>query len=96
MEEIDAMPMSEFRSWQYAEQREPFGDRRLDHVVGILASVIANIHRPPNSRMLKPSEFMSDWDGFLKQLNEPEDPFAQFQRFADAHNKEIASRDQIN
>ncbi len=56
------MPEPEFRGWQYIELREPFGERRLDFLVGMLAALIANINRDAKHPGYKRSDFIPDWD----------------------------------
>lgn len=89
------MPLTEFMGWQYLEQREPWGDRRLDHVIALLACTLANIHRGPNATPFKVSDFMTQWDA---PENPPQaaDPFAQFEAYAEVHNQQLLRKDSIN
>lgn len=55
------MPMTEFRGWQFLERFEPWGDRRLDFVVGLALA---------HMKGGKPIQFMNDWD-----IPEPQQQF---------------------
>jgi hypothetical protein len=56
------MPISEFRECMLFEQIEPFGERRQDYRIGILAALLANIHRKKDAQPFKPQDFMLPWD----------------------------------
>jgi hypothetical protein len=60
------LPEKRFRGWQYIYNHEPWGDRRQDYLFGMLAAVIANIHRGDNKQAYKASDFMQDWDGYYQ------------------------------
>jgi hypothetical protein len=58
------MPASEFAEAALYEQLEPFGDRRGDIQVAMLASVIANIYRD-SRRRAQPygiNDFLLEWE----------------------------------
>lgn len=42
---MEVMPADEFFEWMIMEQIEPFGDKRGDIQAGLIAQVIANVHR---------------------------------------------------
>jgi hypothetical protein len=71
--EIGAMPAAEFADWQAFDAVEPIGDRRLDWVGGILASVLANAHFK-RGKPFAPHEFMP----FVPRP--PPDPMAEAHR----------------
>ncbi len=63
------MPEEEFRGWQFMYNNEPWGDRRLDYLFGMLAAVIANIHRGDSKQAYKASDFMQDWDALYQPVD---------------------------
>ena len=52
------MSARELAEWQAFDDIDPIGDERIDLLVGILASVMANPHRKRGARAFKPSDFM--------------------------------------
>lgn len=65
------MPVAEFNAWFLRYQEKPFGDRRGDIRIGILASLLANIHRDPSKRteVFEAEEFMPK---FLQAPRKPQ------------------------
>lgn len=58
LSEISADDLME---WVAYNEIEPFGEARADLRAGIVASTIANVNRPKNSRALRPGDFMPDF-----------------------------------
>lgn len=55
--------------WAAYYELEPWGEVRGDLRAGIVASVIANVNRDPKKKgqPFKPTDFMPDYDGTLKE-----------------------------
>jgi hypothetical protein len=58
LHEIDAMPASEFFEFYLAEQLMPFGEKREDIRIGILAALVANMFAGHRSETFSPEDFM--------------------------------------
>lgn len=57
------MDADEYHQWFIFDQIEPFGDRRLDYIAGLICSTIANTTRTKKSdKVWKISDFMPEWD----------------------------------
>lgn len=70
------MSFSEFNEFRLFDGLEPFGERRLDLLMGILASVLANVNRSEKQAPYSPEQFMPKWDA------EPEEPQTAEQQLA--------------
>lgn len=68
------MTSLEFQQWMALEQIEPFGDRRLDLLCGLIGAILANIHRGPDDPPFSPEQFMPNFD-----RKEPEEQSAEAQ-----------------
>lgn len=55
------------------EAIEPFGDRRGDIQAGMLASVLANIHRGKDTRPFSPTDFIPKFDLPERRPQTPEE-----------------------
>lgn len=56
------MPSEDFVECMLYEQIEPFGDRRLDILHGILCSVLFNVNRRDrNTKLTVPADFIPKW-----------------------------------
>ena len=84
--------MREFRDWQIYYQIEPWGEERADLRTGILASLIANIHRRKGSARLLPRDFMPDFEKPMRKQS-VETMAATFKAFAAMHNRQIHGND---
>jgi hypothetical protein len=56
LEQINAMPVSEYRDWQAYYTEEPFGDTRADLRAGIIAQTVARCMG--GNKHAKPMDFM--------------------------------------
>ncbi len=56
------MPEAKFRGYQYMEQREPFGDRRLDLIGGFITAGVRNGFLNQGQSGYSPKDFMPNWD----------------------------------
>ena len=55
---LETVSAEELTLWRAFDLAEPIGDQRMDYGFGVVASTIANVHRPKNSEPYKPSDFM--------------------------------------
>lgn len=64
---------------------EPFGDRRMDLLIGLLCSVLANINRDPKTKPqpYKPEDFIIKWDG-PTEVRQTEKQIFAFMKFIQA------------
>jgi hypothetical protein len=82
---LEAMSWEQMVAWQEYHQLEPFGAERADLGFGIVASVMANVHRDPKRRPrpFSPSDFMPKFsetatkDTRRRPMTDP----ADFQKF---------------
>lgn len=59
MQELgDTVTGEEMGIWQAEYERQPWGEIRIDLAGGVVASVLANVHRGKDSQPYKPSDFM--------------------------------------
>jgi hypothetical protein len=81
---MDTMSAYELMEWRVLNERvEPFGDDRLDLVMGILAASILNIYRG-NRAPLRPADFIPDFDampGATGRDQTPDEIWAALDRF---------------
>lgn len=63
------MSASEFAEWQAYARIDPFGEEREDQRAGVIAAVIANVHRDPKKR-----KDPFDWEWFLRPKDKPKEP----------------------
>jgi len=61
-EMLARMPSSEFFEWMLLERLEPFGDRRGDVQVAMLASLIANIYRASGRSPYTMNDFLLKYE----------------------------------
>ena len=66
-----SLSSSEFTEWMAYFSLQPFGHYREDLRTGILASLIANIHKDKSRANFKPRDFMPFVDNPDDQLIEP-------------------------
>lgn len=59
---LAGLSSSQFDEWMQYAAVEPFGEERGDLRAGIVASVIANVHRRKNARAFRPSDFMPTFE----------------------------------
>ena len=64
--------LSEISSTQFAEwiayaRIEPWGEERDDLRMGIIASTLANIHKPKGRKPYKPQDFMPDFEQMTEE-----------------------------
>lgn len=52
------MPAAELVEWRAYERIEPFGERRADLRMGILAATVVNVNLPKGRPRAKPAAFM--------------------------------------
>lgn len=64
---------------------EPFGDRRMDLLIGLLCSVLANINRDPKTKPqpYKAEDFMFSWDP-KPEVRQTEKQIFAFMKFLQA------------
>ena len=85
----------EFQEAMILEEIEPFGERAAFIRTGMLCSVIANVNRGKNDRVLKPEDFIPRWDEHVEEVIEPMDGhefFSFFKRMKiqqDRHNEKM-------
>lgn len=56
------MSSRELSEWMAYARVEPFGEERADLRSGIVASILANVHRPKGRKPLKPEDFVITGD----------------------------------
>ena len=61
---MESVSAYELREWELLSTIEPLGEQRLDLLVGMLSSVLANIHRG-NRRAYTAKDFMPDFDALI-------------------------------
>ena len=87
------MPVSEFRECMLFEQIEPFGERRQDYRIGILAALLANIHRRKEAQPFKPQDFMLPWDPPApRRAQTVEEQIAMFELIRKTQNRLVANQ----
>lgn len=79
------MPINEFYESYFCDQIEPFGDRRLDLLFGMLSVLIANVNRDPKTKPqpYKPDDFMIQWDP-KPEVRQTEKQIFAFMKFIQA------------
>lgn len=55
------LPSAEIAEWQAYERLEPFGQRRLDDGMRLLAAILVNANRGQHSPAVEPHEFLRAW-----------------------------------
>jgi hypothetical protein len=62
------MPASEFMEFYFVEQLTPFGEKREDRRIGILAALVANMYASSRHEAFTPEDFM------IPEPREPQPP----------------------
>jgi hypothetical protein len=63
----------ELTEWEAFEQVEgPIGDRRIDQLFGMLASVVANVNRAKRQKPYSAEQFIPKWDRKARPERKPE------------------------
>ena len=55
---LDQLSATDLAEWMEFYKLEPWGDERADYRAGVVASVVANIHRGKDVKPFKPLDFM--------------------------------------
>lgn len=71
----------ELMEWSRLEGIEPWGERRLDLLAGIIAATIANVNRGPNRAPYQPKDFMPQFDAPPKRDQTPDEIWSALDRF---------------
>lgn len=48
----------EFNSWKAYFMQDPFGYDRIEYMIGMVCSILCNIHRKKGGRTFKPEDFL--------------------------------------
>lgn len=64
---------AEFSEWMAYASIDPFLIDRSENMLAIIASILANIHRPKGHRAFKPEDFIPEYGP--KKIESPEDIF---------------------
>lgn len=88
---MERMSANEFFEWMIMEQIEPFGDKRGDIQAGLIAQIIANIHRDPNKDPYQLEDFLPQFEERKKLTPEqsPEDQMAFMLALQAKQNKTV-------
>lgn len=94
LEEVqDTISCREFALWRAYQEIEPWGERRADFRMAILASLIVNVNRDPKkSRAAKPSDFMPKFGVRKRGKQSAAQILATMSGFAAAHNANLKQR----
>jgi len=83
----ERVSLGELRSWKAFYRISPWDGLRGDHLVAMLASLIANVNRGKGSRAFSAEDFLPKWG-----TPAPQDPQAMenlFRAFVGMHNKAV-------
>ncbi len=95
---MEDLPERIFRGWQYLESREPWGDRRLDVVAGLITAGIRNGWLNKGQKPYGVVDFMPDWDGFrqMSEASTPEELHSKFLLIKDDVERAQKKKQSIN
>lgn len=81
------MPLAEFLRWKEVDRIEPFIDRRIDILFGLMTSVLWSALVGKSSKAV---DFIPDWHQVkAEEFQSAESIHAMFEAFAMAHNSTI-------
>lgn len=84
------MDAADFYEFMFYERMEPFGDRRLDLLVGQICALIANVNRSKDTKAYKPADFMIPWDQKPAERQSPSQMLAMMKILQAAQNAKVA------
>ena len=76
---------AEYSEWMAYHNIEPFTLSKADHILSVIASILANVHRKKGSRTYKSSDFMPSIKA--KRLDTPKEIETKLRSIFSGNNK---------